>query len=188
MSDIIENKKSDYQFRGKVTHAAFANAAYHISQDIDYSNFKDAIAERQGAERAQIYGNVWAASFALCKLKDQLTQEEAVSTFHSLTVTDRLMMRTLYSCHKHESMYTWRCQPYYAVAEKLCLVKGESDKKEIAPEIIATALFRDGHEKGWIKEPLSEQEWNKIFLTIVSRFLKDRSTIQWFEDRWEPSE
>ena len=31
---------------------------------VEYNNFKAAIAERQGADRAHVYGAVWAAMFA----------------------------------------------------------------------------------------------------------------------------
>jgi hypothetical protein len=34
------------------------------AQAIDYPNFKAAIAERQGADRANVYGAIWAAMFA----------------------------------------------------------------------------------------------------------------------------
>ena len=43
--------------RGPHTVVAAAKA-------IDYPNFKAAIAERQGADRAHVYGAVWAAMFA----------------------------------------------------------------------------------------------------------------------------
>ena len=55
---------SDYRFRvclPRDTWAAYVAAA---AKAIDYPNFKAAIAERQGADRAHVYGAVWAAMFA----------------------------------------------------------------------------------------------------------------------------
>ena len=45
----------------RATWAAYVAAA---AEAIDYPNFKAAIAERQGADRAHVYGAVWAAMFA----------------------------------------------------------------------------------------------------------------------------
>ena len=61
---LAETPHRDYRFRvclPRDTWAAYVAAA---AQAIDYPNFKAAIAERQGADRAHIYGAVWAAMFA----------------------------------------------------------------------------------------------------------------------------
>jgi hypothetical protein len=181
MSEILESKSSVYPFRANVTHAAFAHAAYHIAQDIDYDNFEDASAKSQGTERAEIYEKIWRASSSLDKLNDALKSDEGSRVFGVLTARERVMMRALYSCHKHESLYTWRCQPYYAAAEKLGLVDRDLEQNVAAPEDHAVQLFLDGCKKGWLNDPLSEQEWNDLFRAFVVRFLYDRATVNWFD-------
>jgi hypothetical protein len=59
MGDIIESDDSDYRFRVIAAKDDFAAAAAAMVQDIDYSNFKSTVAERQGQERADVYSGVW---------------------------------------------------------------------------------------------------------------------------------
>ncbi len=51
---------SDYPYRARVSATAFAAAVANLVEDIDYPNFKDAVASRQGLERARAYGEVWS--------------------------------------------------------------------------------------------------------------------------------
>lgn len=50
---------SDYPYRARISSKDLADAVARMVEDIDYSNFKDAVAERQGRERAHVYGEVW---------------------------------------------------------------------------------------------------------------------------------
>jgi hypothetical protein len=50
---------TDYPFRARVAAETLARAVARLVGDIDYDNFKQAVALRQGPDRAHIYGDVW---------------------------------------------------------------------------------------------------------------------------------
>jgi len=179
LSEITESDDSDYRFRAKATHIAFANALYRIVQDIEYDNFKNAVATRQGTERAEIYNSVWSSTTLLGMLKDKLSEQdgECISHGFSPTASQRLMMRALYQTHVDEPMHTWRCMPFYAAAEKLGIVKREHNTGNISPEKYAKALYYDGEKKGWVNDPLTEDEWQQLFRVFVYQFLYDETTV-----------
>lgn len=54
------NDGSDYRYRVVSDKAAFAECAAQLVRDIDYDNFKNAVAMKEGYRRAAIYSNVWA--------------------------------------------------------------------------------------------------------------------------------
>lgn len=188
MSEITETPTADYGFRGTASHAAFADALYHISQEIDYPNFKNAISERDSRERAKIYEKIWAASLELRHLSKKPASANSTEIPHRspLSVSQRLMMRALYAIHKYEAMRTWRCMPFYAVTEKLSLVDRVSNQHELSPEAYAKALARDGLSKGWLDNELSQKEWHEVLTVFVYRFLQDDSTFRtgdpWVDD------
>ena len=53
--------RADYPWRARVARSEWAYALGVMAGELDYDNFKDAVAERQGARRAALYGRVWAA-------------------------------------------------------------------------------------------------------------------------------
>jgi hypothetical protein len=57
---IIETRDSDYRFRVRLPRAAWVAYVAAAAEAIDYSNFKAAVAVRQGASRAHAYADVWA--------------------------------------------------------------------------------------------------------------------------------
>jgi hypothetical protein len=59
LGDIVESETTDYRFRAQAPQAAVAEAVRRAVADIDYDNFKDAVAERQGRAREQVYHQVW---------------------------------------------------------------------------------------------------------------------------------
>lgn len=59
LGPIQKNVGTDYKYRAKVGHADFAIALLRIGLDIDYPNFKDCVAKRQGAARAHVYAELW---------------------------------------------------------------------------------------------------------------------------------
>ena len=61
LSPTIDHAGTDYPWRATVPHKAFAAALSQLVMDIDYSNYKNEVAARQGNERAHRYGRVWAA-------------------------------------------------------------------------------------------------------------------------------
>lgn len=58
--EISETATRDYRFRARVERDTWTRAAAALAAEIDYPNFKDAVAERQGYERASVYARVWA--------------------------------------------------------------------------------------------------------------------------------
>lgn len=68
---IIESAGSDYPYRGVTSHIAFANAVQKMILDIDYSNFKNLVADEQGPQRSKIYGQVWSVLTSLERGKRQ---------------------------------------------------------------------------------------------------------------------
>ena len=56
---IEESDYTDYRYRARVPREVFAEALRNIALDIDYPNFKNSVAGRQGKARARIYEDVW---------------------------------------------------------------------------------------------------------------------------------
>jgi hypothetical protein len=52
----------DYCCRARVPRAAFATGLAMIAAEINYDNFKEAVHESMGSQRARIYHDVWAAA------------------------------------------------------------------------------------------------------------------------------
>lgn len=64
-SEIVTYQDSDYPWRTITTKVAWAQYLVIAAEEIDYSNFKDAVKHTQGSARASAYGNVWAALYGL---------------------------------------------------------------------------------------------------------------------------
>jgi hypothetical protein len=60
LSPIIATPDADYAFRATATHRDVAEALASIAASIDYGNFKDVVASKQGEARAKVYADVWA--------------------------------------------------------------------------------------------------------------------------------
>ena len=56
----FEDRSADYRHRAVVTRAEWLVALAQLVTELDYDNFKSAVAEHQGAERAALYGAVWS--------------------------------------------------------------------------------------------------------------------------------
>jgi hypothetical protein len=56
---------TDYRFRVRVRREAFAEALREIDLDIDYPNFKNSVAGKQGKARARAYEDVWQRLYSL---------------------------------------------------------------------------------------------------------------------------
>jgi hypothetical protein len=59
MGAIEVSDYNDYQYRVRVPREVFAEALEDIALDIDYPNFKNSVADKQGKARARLYGDVW---------------------------------------------------------------------------------------------------------------------------------
>ena len=57
---IFEDTDADYRYRAIVEHEKLVAAVAILAASIDYDNFKNAVAERQGHDRAHTYMGVWA--------------------------------------------------------------------------------------------------------------------------------
>ena len=62
---IEETEYADYRFRVCVPRQSFAEALREIALDIDYPNFKNSVARRQGKARARAYEDVWQRLYGL---------------------------------------------------------------------------------------------------------------------------
>ncbi len=60
LGPIVAGGGTDYPYRARVDSRALAAAIARMVEDIDYTNFKDTAAARQGMERAHVYGEVWS--------------------------------------------------------------------------------------------------------------------------------
>lgn len=58
--ELLETQEADYRFRVRATREAWVGYVASAAEDIDYDNFKAAVAVRNGAGRARTYGDVWA--------------------------------------------------------------------------------------------------------------------------------
>jgi 8-oxo-dGTP pyrophosphatase MutT (NUDIX family) len=65
LSATVGNAGTDYPWRATVSHASFAAAISKLVADIDYGNFKNEVAVRQGKGRAKRYQKVWEALYDL---------------------------------------------------------------------------------------------------------------------------
>lgn len=62
---LHENAGSDYRWRGFVARDEWEHVAARLAADIDYPNFKDVVADRQGSTRAALYHDIWATMYRL---------------------------------------------------------------------------------------------------------------------------
>lgn len=63
--EVIETPDADYRFRVALPLQDWAAYVAAAANAIDYPNFKDAVARRQGPERAHAYGDVWSVMLRL---------------------------------------------------------------------------------------------------------------------------
>lgn len=70
---IKEGAGTDYRYRAKLPKADLAIALLQITQDIDYSNFKNSVQAKQGLERADLYHKVWSVLYQLKESKPVAT-------------------------------------------------------------------------------------------------------------------
>lgn len=73
---------TDYPYRIYLKQGQFAEAMKKVSEDIDYTNFKDKVQEVQGHSRAELYLGIWQMMYnAEKKLKALDDGEEALKKF-----------------------------------------------------------------------------------------------------------
>ena len=57
--EVEDTPERDYRFRASVPREVWETAAAALAEEIDYPNFKNAVADRQGSDRAHVYSDVW---------------------------------------------------------------------------------------------------------------------------------
>ena len=57
--EVFEDSTADYRYRAVVGAADWRTALDVMASEVDYDNFKNAVAREQGRERAHVYGEVW---------------------------------------------------------------------------------------------------------------------------------
>lgn len=78
----ISKPGRDYPWRAFVKRSDFAECLLQMAMAIDYSNYKDAVAQIQGHERTRIYHHVWSA----CRqIKDDAPSKLAEPSVKDLT-------------------------------------------------------------------------------------------------------
>jgi hypothetical protein len=72
LSEIVDGGGTDYRYRSKALRSDIGNALAGMVQSLDYDNFKDEVARKQGKKRAEVYGRVWSTLYDLqrwpCKI------------------------------------------------------------------------------------------------------------------------
>ena len=63
LGEIQAGQGTDYRYRATAPREAVAQALSQLTQDLDYSNFKDEVSRMQGYERARVYGEVWSCLY-----------------------------------------------------------------------------------------------------------------------------
>jgi ADP-ribose pyrophosphatase YjhB (NUDIX family) len=77
LGEIEENAGTDYRYRAKAKRSQVAEALAKLVQDLDYENFKNEVAKKQGKHRAAAYGKVWDV---LCKLQTGSEQHPSLKS------------------------------------------------------------------------------------------------------------
>jgi hypothetical protein len=65
LSDVQESKTNDYRFRAVAPRADVAAAMADMVNQLQYSNFKNQVAKKQGSARSNLYHDVWDVLYRL---------------------------------------------------------------------------------------------------------------------------
>jgi len=80
LGKISGDKGTDYKYRARASQADFAIALLRMALDINYDNFKDAVADRQGMARSNLYHEVWDTLYQLQTSKTDFCQNAMPDT------------------------------------------------------------------------------------------------------------
>ncbi len=80
LSKISADEGTDYKYRAKASQADFAIALLRMALDINYDNFKDAVADRQGMARSNLYHEFWDTLYQLQTSKTDFCQNTMPDT------------------------------------------------------------------------------------------------------------
>ena len=95
LGPIGESTSTDYRYRAKASREAFAIALSKIALDLDYSNFKNVVAVRQGKDRAHVYSGVWSVLTKLTSLDHVGDKKSATTSYGGVLVDEggRVLVR-----------------------------------------------------------------------------------------------
>ena len=65
LGEVEEGAGTDYRFRARAKRREVATALAKMVEQLDYPNFKNEVAKKQGKYRASLYGKVWDVLYAL---------------------------------------------------------------------------------------------------------------------------
>jgi hypothetical protein len=65
LGPIVAHSGTDYPYRATASRIDVSAALEKFTQDIDYDNFKNAVASRQDHSHASLYGKVWSTLYNL---------------------------------------------------------------------------------------------------------------------------
>lgn len=71
LSEISANAGTDYRYRARAPRGEVGIALANMTLDLNYANFKDEVAKRQGKSRAAYYGKVWDVLYGLSEAEGQ---------------------------------------------------------------------------------------------------------------------
>ena len=65
LGQVHESANTDYRFRAVAARDTVSEAMTKLVASIDYANFKDEVAKRQGRDRESLYHDVWSVLLRL---------------------------------------------------------------------------------------------------------------------------
>ena len=77
LGEVLANVGTDYPYRATCSREQWAEAMRSMAMELDYSNFKSAVAKRMGSERAHIYHDVWSALWKIQKVEKSSAPERS---------------------------------------------------------------------------------------------------------------
>ena len=83
MGQVLVNAATDYPYRVFVRREEWTRALARMSDEISSSNFKNRVHEKQGADRAHLYGRVWSVMYDAERPKNDIST--VAGLFHYLT-------------------------------------------------------------------------------------------------------
>ena len=78
--EVTETPDADYRYRVLLPRETWSAYLAAAGDTIDYPNFKNAVAARQGADRARVYAGVWSVMFELQQREVDGADESAGGT------------------------------------------------------------------------------------------------------------
>jgi hypothetical protein len=66
----FEDPHADYRHRAVVGRAEWVAALAQLASEVDYDNFKNAVADHQGRERSGLYARIWSILLELQRSRD----------------------------------------------------------------------------------------------------------------------